>query len=240
MNDSKRVQTTHPAKPTKSGGAVDAFLRQVAVTPAPGETRGRGRLIFAMDATASREPTWDRACQLQGEMFDAAAGLGGLAVQLAYYRGFGEFHASGWLRNSQALVSEMTGVRCRGGHTQIAKLLRHALAEARERPVGALVFVGDCVEENPDDLCAIAGELGLLGVKAFMFLEGRDPLAENTFREIARLTGGACVPFDSASASQLKDLLGAVASYVAGGRAALEHYGRDKSDAVLRITHQLK
>jgi len=173
-------------------------------------------------------------------MFDAADQTGGIAVQLAYYRGFREFHASPWLRNSQALVDEMTSVVCRGGHTQIGKILRHALTETRADPVAALVFVGDSVEENPDKLCELAGELGLLGVRAFMFLEGADSLATETFREIARLTGGACVPFDAASADQLRALLGAVAAYAAGGRAALEHYGRDKPDVVMRLTHQLK
>lgn len=239
MSDSKRL-TSKPKGAVRPTSAVDRFLRDVAVTPAPGETRGRGRMIFAMDATASREPTWDKACELQGEMFEAAAGLGGLAVQLAYYRGFREFQTSAWLRDSRSLVTEMTGVRCRGGHTQIARLLDHALKEARTEPVGALVFVGDSVEENPDTLCELAGELGLLGLKAFMFLEGRDPLAESTFREIARLTGGACVPFDSNSADQLRDLLGAVASYVAGGRVALERYGQGKSASVLRLTRQIK
>lgn len=231
-------------KPLASGrgssSAVDAFLRQVAVAPAPGKTGGRGRLIFSMDATASREPTWDQACQLQGEMFDAADQTGGIAVQLAYYRGFREFHVSPWVRNSQALVGEMTNVVCRGGHTQIGKILRHALTEARADPVAALVFVGDSVEENPDQLCELAGELGLLGVRAFMFLEGADPAATATFREIARLTGGASVPFDAASADQLRALLGAVAAYAAGGRAALEQYGRGKADVVKRLTHQLK
>jgi len=77
-----------------SAGDVDAFLRKVAATPAAKTSGVRGRLIFAMDATASREPSWDQACQLQGEMFQETAALGGLDVQLCYYRGFNEFQAS--------------------------------------------------------------------------------------------------------------------------------------------------
>ena len=53
-----------------------------------------GRLIFALDATMSRQPTWDIACKLQGEMFETARALGGLDVQLVYFRGFGECRAS--------------------------------------------------------------------------------------------------------------------------------------------------
>ena len=229
-----------PTKGRDDSADVDAFLRRVAATPAPVKQGETGRLMFAMDATASREPTWDRACQIQGEMFDATAALGGLAVQLVYYRGFGECKASKWVRDSRALVRVMTAVRCLGGHTQIRKVLRHALDETQVQKVHALVFVGDAMEENVDDLCAIAGELGLRGVPAFMFHEGPDPSASLAFRQIARLTNGAYLRFDASSARQLKELLGAVAVYAAGGRKALKDYSRQRGEAVLQIAHQIK
>ncbi|HLI20382.1 MAG TPA: hypothetical protein VKV32_04645, partial [Stellaceae bacterium] len=50
---------------------VDAFLRKVAAMPTARPAGRRGKLIFAMDATASREPSWDRASRIQGEMFEA-------------------------------------------------------------------------------------------------------------------------------------------------------------------------
>src|SRR5690606_14248271 len=93
---------------------------------APGQG---GRLLFAIDATASREPTWDIACQIQAEMFRETDGLGGLAVQLAFYRGFGELKATGWLDSADALIARMVKVRCLAGRTQIARMLRHALKE---------------------------------------------------------------------------------------------------------------
>ena len=229
-----------PTKGQDDNADVDAFLRRVAATPAPVKQGETGRLMFAMDATASREPTWDRACQIQGEMFDATASLGGLSVQLVYYRGFGECKASKWVRDSRALVRVMTAVRCLGGHTQIRKVLRHALDETQVQKVHALVFVGDAMEENVDELCAIAGELGLRGVPAFMFHEGPDPSASLAFRQIARLTNGAYLRFDASSARQLKELLGAVAVYAAGGRKALTDYGRQRGEAVLQIAHQIK
>ena len=229
-----------PTKGQGDGGDVDAFLRRVAAAPAPVKQGETGRLIFAMDATASREPTWDRACQIQGEMFDATASLGGLSVQLVYYRGFGECRASKWVRDSRALVRAMTAVHCLGGHTQLRKVLQHALDETHVQRVHALVFVGDAMEENVDDLCAIAGELGLRGVPAFMFHEGPDPSASLAFRQIARLTNGAYLRFDSSSARQLKELLGAVAVYAAGGRKALRDYSRQRGEAVLQIAHQIK
>lgn len=227
--------------PTSTDNNVDAFLKKVADTPAPANRAPgeRGRLIFAMDATASRGPTWDHACQIQGEMFSETAALGGLEVQLVYYRGFGECRASKWASNARDLLRLMTGVGCRGGQTQIAKVLDHARREAGKKPVNALVFVGDAMEEDIDRVCHKAGELGLLGVPMFVFHEGGDPVAERAFREFARLTGGAYCSFDSASAQQLRDLLSAVAVYAAGGRQALLEYGKARGGEILRLTHQM-
>ncbi|HUZ73140.1 MAG TPA: VWA domain-containing protein [Stellaceae bacterium] len=219
--------------------AVDAFLRQVAAMPAARPTRGRGRLIFAMDATASRGPTWDRACRLQGEMFEATAGLGGLEVQLVFYRGFNECKASRWLTTAPALHRAMRAVSCVGGETQIARVLGHAASAAKAGQVGALVFVGDAMEEKLDELLGVAGELALLGVPIFFFHEGGDPTASRAFKEIARVTRGAYCPFDAGSAEQLRALLGAVAAYAVGGRRALADYGRRAGGAALLLARSL-
>ena len=207
--------------------------------PAVGVDGERGRLMFAMDATASREPTWDRACRIQGEMFSQTAALGGLDIQLCYYRGFGEFEASPWLSSSSELLGRMTSVSCRGGQTQIEKVLRQAIEQTGQKKIQALVFVGDCMEEDVDRLCHLAGQLGVLGVPVFVFHEGAEPGAERAFREIARLTRGAYCAFDANSAGQLRDLLSAVAVYAAGGRKALRDFGKHRGEAVRRLTRQL-
>ncbi len=228
-----------PDKPA-TGSEVDAFLRQLAATPAARPASGqRGRLLFALDATASRQPTWDRACHIQGEMFKETAALGGLDVQLALYRGFGEFEASAWFDRADDLLKKMTAVTCLGGKTQIGKVLKHALAESKRQKINAVVFVGDCMEEDIDALCHKAGELGLLGVPVFIFHEGRDRKAAEAFRQIARLTHGACCPFDANSAQQLRELLSAVAVYAAGGRLALEDYSRRTGGATLLLARQV-
>ena len=221
-----------------SGGDVDAFIRAVEAMP-QARPAASGRLIFAMDATASRGPSWDRACQIQGEMFEATAALGGLSIQLVYYRGYNECKASRWLSTAGDLHRVMRKVFCVGGHTQIARILDHAAAMAKKDRVGALVFVGDAMEENPDALCHGAAELGLLGVPLFVFHKGGNVLAGRTFREMARVSKGAYCPFDAASAQQLRALLGAVAVYAAGGRRALESYGKQQGGAVLQLTSQL-
>ncbi|MGE5271447.1 MAG: VWA domain-containing protein [Thiohalocapsa sp.] len=221
---------------------VDAFLRdlQRAPKPPPAPPGGRGRLIFALDATASREPTWDRACHIQGEMFEATAALGGLDVKLVYYRGFSECKASRWLTNAAELHRVMRAVSCVGGQTQIERVLAHAIGETKKQRVGALVFVGDAMEENVDRLCQLAGELGLNGVPIFLFHEGNDSAAGRAFQQMARLSRGAYLRFDAASADRLKELLAAIAVYAAGGYRALEDYGRNKGGEVLRLTTQLR
>ncbi|MDP6344539.1 MAG: VWA domain-containing protein [Alphaproteobacteria bacterium] len=222
-----------------AGKDVDDFLARVASTPSVRAADVRGRLLFAMDATASREPSWDNACQIQGDMFAQTATLGGLDVQLAYYRGFSEFRATPWISTSADLIPYMTRVRCLGGHTQVERVLRYAARETAQRRINALVFIGDCLEEEVDSVCAAAGELGMLGVPCFMFHEGFEPTAANAFQQIAKLTQGAYCRFDASSAAQLKDLLAAVAVFAAGGRKALADFSRDKTQMVRRIAHQV-
>jgi len=203
---------------TTSPRDIAAFLKAARTL----DPASAGRLIFALDATMSRQPTWDRASQVQAAMFDAVGRSGGLQVQLVYFRGFGECRASRWVMNTAALRDLMTGIDCRGGQTQIRKVLAHARREAGSARVSAVVFIGDAMEEDADELCRLAGELGMLGVQAFVFQEGGDPLAERTFREIARLTGGAWLRLGPDSSNRLAELLGAVAVYAKGGMAALE------------------
>ncbi len=201
---------------------------------------GRGRLIFALDATMSRQPTWDQACVLQADMFREAAAGGGLDIQLVYYRGLAECRASPWVAEPERLGELMSRIDCRGGHTQIAKILAHARRENDKAKIGALVFVGDAMEESLDDLCAGAGELGLRNVPAFMFQEGYDPVCEQAFREIARLTRGAYCRFAPGAAHELAELLRAAAAYAAGGMKALADLQARRSTGAVKLIEQLK
>ena len=229
-----------PSEPTPSSRSeVEAFIRRARTLAPPGEHGVRGRLMFALDATMSRQPTWDTACRLQAEMFQEAGSVGGLDVQLVYYRGFNECRTSPWVSQTERLASLMSAIDCRGGHTQIRKVLAHARRETAKQRVQALVFIGDAMEESIDDLSASAGELGMLGVPALMFHEGRDAVTERAFREIARLTRGAYCRFDSGSAGVLADLLRAAAVYAAGGMRALENLSGRQQGAQL-LLQQMK
>jgi hypothetical protein len=225
--------------PASTRAEIDSFLDKArAMRTAQPRSSRRGRLIFALDATMSRQPTWDIACTLQADMFREAAAIGGLDVQLVYYRGISECRASRWVSDARQLADLMETIDCRGGHTQIGRVLAHARNENDGDAVRALVFVGDAMEEAIDDLCAKAGELGLVGVPAFVFQEGDDPGVARAFREIARLSNGAYCRFSQGSARELSELLRAVATYAAGGYTALE--AAPRSTAATKLLAQLR
>jgi hypothetical protein len=225
---------------TASRAKIDAFLAKVRAFERGPATGRRGRLIFALDATMSRQPTWDTACRLQADMFLEAQAIGGLDVQLLYFRGMGECRASRWVSEPAALAALMEKIECHGGLTQIGKVLTHAGAETEKAKVQALVYVGDAMEEKVDQLCAKAGELGLRGVPAFMFQEGNDPAAEKAYREIARLSRGAYCRFDAGAAHELRELLRAVAAYAAGGMKALDDLSARRSAGAIRLLEQMR
>ena len=235
------VPTDRRNQPAAASRAeIDAFLNKVR-TLGPATERGqRGRLIFALDATMSRQPLWDTACRLQGDMFRETGAIGGLDVQLVYYRGLAECRASRWVSDARQLGALMERIDCRGGHTQIGKVLSHTRHENEKRKVQALVFVGDAMEEPIDDLCAAAGQLGLLGVPVFVFQEGHDPVAEPAFREIARLSRGAYCRFDLSAAHELAELLRAVAAYAAGGMKALADLNARSHAGAVKLLQQLR
>ncbi|WP_374331607.1 VWA domain-containing protein [Aestuariivirga sp.] len=221
-------------------GDVDAFLARVREMPAPAAGAGRGRLVLAMDATMSRQHSWDMALTIQGDMFAEAGRAGGLDVQLVYFRGYGECRASKWTPDTAVLARLMSGIRCMGGRTQIGRVLKHLKGEAANGKVNACIYIGDALEEPIDELAAVAGEIGLLGIPVFMFQEGRDATAEAGFREIARLTRGAYFRFGGDAAKILRELLSAVAVYAAGGYAALESHSAQRGGAASLLLQQMK
>src|ERR1700726_4373981 len=166
-----------PDKKSSTSDDIAAFVAK-AKAMSPYAAGGKGRLVFALDATMSRQATWDMACALQADMFREAASVGSLDIRLVYYRGLSECRASGWISDSAQLAKLMSKIDCRGGNTQIGNVLSEARREAVASALRAVVFVSHAMEENVDDLCTKAGELGLLKGPVFMFQEGHDAVAE--------------------------------------------------------------
>ena len=212
---------------------VDRFLTEKAQ-----ETARKGRLIFALDATMSRQGTWDMACQLQAQMFSEVATIGALDVQLVYYRGpsehpEGECRASRWYDSPVYLTKAMSSITCRAGYTQIRRILLHCGQEAVRSKVNAVVFVGDACEESADSLSQPAADLGRLRVPVFMLQEGEDKKVERVFRDVSRLTNGAYLHFNAGAARQLADLLRAIATFAVGGVTALENANNPSATKLL-------
>ena len=189
----------------------------------------KGRLIFSIDATASREATWDAASQLTFEMFNAAASAGSLEVQLVFYRGQNECVASRWFSDARSLSGVMATIMCRAGLTKIGRVLAHARKENERQKVNAVVLVSDACEEAPSELYSEARQL--VGVPVFMFQEGDDEYIASVYSKIAAITKGAYCKFDSGAAARLADLLRAVAAFASGGLKALE----SQSSAAARL-----
>lgn len=236
MNDKStpapRRTTVDSPKQRSDSQAVAAFLERARAI-SMSSTGGKGRLVLALDATMSRQPTWDLACTLQAQMFDAVDRAARLDVQLVYFRGFGECRASRFVDDTASLKELMVKIDCRGGHTQIGKVLSHAIKANSREKINALVYIGDAMEEQIDDLAQKAGTLGLHGVPVFMFQEGNDGATEVAFKEIARLSNGAWFRFDRDSAATLAQLLSSIAVYATGGLKALEARGRPEDRLML-------
>ena len=227
MRDDESSLPTQAPGDSMTRPTVDTFLAEVERRPPP-----RGRLLFGLDATASRQATWDSAADITARMFSAADEAGGLALRLCFFRGFREFRAGPWHRDAAPLQRAMASVRCAAGHTQIERLLRFAVEETRAERIAGLILLGDACEEPIDRVAGAAGELGLLGTPVFAFQEGQDRTAEEVFAAIARASGGAHARFDRSAADRLSKLLRAVAIFAAGGRDALARLG--KTDAAAR------
>jgi hypothetical protein len=215
--------------PSQRAAAVDAFLQRNREAMA---AANRGRLIIALDATMSRQPTWDIAIELQAEMFAEAAKVGGLQVQLVFFRG-NKCLTSDWSATAHALADKMRRISCAAGETQIARVLAHIRNEHRRKPISAAIFIGDAVEEEPEALYDAAAGLP----PVFLFQEGSDPTVEVVFRRLKDLTKGAYAKFDSGAARELADLLRAVAAFAAGGVKALTDL---RTGSARRLLTQLK
>lgn len=167
----------------------------------------RGRLVFAMDATASREQTWSKAIVEQARMLSAVKGV---QVQLVYF-GADSCRHSPWMSDSTKLARMMETVRCRAGITQLGRVFDHLFSENQKHPVASMMFVGDAFEES---LAKVAVQAHHIGVPCFMFQEGNDVTVENAYMEIADASGGAYARFGNRK--EMGDLMTLVGQYAAG------------------------
>lgn len=216
------------------------------------ESKGNpARIIFAIDATASRSHVWDVVSKIQKDMFSSINRLGELEIKLMYFRGENECKASPWLKDQATLLKLLNKVTCLAGSTQILRVLDHASAEHDKSNVNAIIFIGDSCEENFSAIETKAEILGLKKLPVFVFHDqngadvathSRSSETHKIFKYVAEASNGAYVGLDASSSNVLSHLLQAVAIYATGGRKALDDFSKKQGvdRTVLQLTAQLK
>lgn len=206
----------------------------------PAVTGTRPRLIFAVDATASREPAWAAARQVTDALVKALPGE--LDVALAIHGG-GRVHTfTNFTNNPATLRDQAAGIVCQAGYTKLLPILATSLQQPMVRVV---IYIGDVFEESASEGRRLADSLKAQNTKLIVLHDTAEPGARRdaeVFWDLAKRTGGCVIPFDANAPHKLRDLLSAVAVYAVGGEkrlraesknlpgavALLEHLGRDR------------
>jgi len=179
-------------------------------------TERRPRLVFGVDATASREPTWASAKSITDRMFEAIPGA--LDVALAVH-GAGQVHTfTEFSADVDQFRRQASAVRCQAGNTQLCELMQRTLDAGGVR---VMSYVGDAFEESRAEAYALADRFRLRGIKAVLLADAADEATLEVFREIADRTGGAVLDFRATELGLMGDLLAAVATLAIGGRKLL-------------------
>ena len=230
---------TEVAVATPLGGLL-ARIRTVLQQLLPGlppavtdEVPTRPRLVFAFDATASREPAWATARQVTDALFKVLPGE--LDVALAVHGGSLLHTFTDFTDNANTLRDRAAGIRCLAGFTRMLPILARSL----KRPgVRVVVYIGDVFEESLGRGRKLADEMAARGTKLIVLHDTSDDDARRygeIFQDLARRTGGCVLPFDINAPDKLRDLLAAVAVYAVGGSKLLREKRGDLPGALVLL-----
>lgn len=226
------VRASRAVAPAGARAGADPALIAAALAP----KNRRPRLVFAIDATASREPAWQAARDTTDALFDALPGQ--LDVALAVHGGSRLHTFTGFTADPAGLRGTAAGIECQAGGTQLVEVL------ARSRDAGdvkLVVYIGDVFEEDADEAAAVADTLRLRGCRVVILHDrgqapAYDPSVE-VFQDIARRTGGAVLLFDARSKGKLREILEAVATLAVGGVKLLQERRKTLPGAALLLQH---
>ena len=222
---------TRAANAVASAAAALPAAFSHAEPPADAGTPPRPRLVFAVDATASREPAWAAARKVTDTLVQALPGA--LDVALAVHGGARVHTFTPFTNNAATLRDRAAGVTCEAGMTRLLPILSTSL---RRQAVRVVVYIGDVFEESLPQARQIADSLGLRGTKLIVLHDtSADPNARRdaeVFWDLAKRTGGCVLPFDASAPERLRDLLSAVAVYAVGGEKLLREKRKELPGAV--------
>jgi hypothetical protein len=218
-----------------SGGATLAAALGHAEPPAETGAPVRPRLVFGVDATASREPAWAVARQVTDALVKAMPG--DLDVALAVHGGSRVHTFTAFTDNANTLRDRAAGVRCLAGLTRLLPILAASLKHPGIRVV---VYIGDVFEEGVPAGRALADAMGARGTRLIVLHDTADRSARRdaeVFWDLAKRTGGCVLPFDASAPDRLRDLLSAVAVYAIGGEKLLREQRGNTAGAVALLEH---
>ncbi len=206
-----------------------------AEPPQDSATPTRPRLVFAVDATASREPAWAAARQVTDALVQALPGE--LDVALAVHGGSRVHTFTGFTSDARTLRDRAAGVTCQAGSTRLLPILSASLKQPAVRVV---VYIGDVLEESLAHGRPLADQMGAQGIKLFVLHDTADRSAQRyaeVFWDLAKRTGGCVLPFDPSAPGRLRDLLSAMAVYAVGGEKLLRARRHELPGAVALLEH---
>ena len=122
----------HQAPAASARAEIDSFLDRVKALGPAVEPGQRGRLIFALDATMSRQPTWDQRLPAAGRHVPRSRGRRRPRYPARLLSRPCGMPRSPWVAEPERLGALMSRIDCRGGHTQIGKVLAPRAARKRQ------------------------------------------------------------------------------------------------------------
>lgn len=219
----------HAITPSPAGSldaqwaAVNAALERLGLAK-PQSAHAAGRLLVALDLTASRTESLKQARIATAQMLASIKAVGKVAVKMVYFRG-DECRATAWHDDAEKITGAMLSLSCKTGTTQIARVLKLALAEKEK--LSGVVLVGDHCEDIPDELLHLAATLGGCSIPLFIFHEVVDHdhhalQARPVFEQMAKLSGGVYSEFRPDSGAILRELLSTVAAFSVAGHEGVK------------------
>jgi hypothetical protein len=242
-----REQPEDAASALKGELMTDTLGRMFGEEDARPVPQGTPRVILAL-ANHERSPGWDRAKVLQREMFEAAAGSG-LEMKLAFY---GPDDTTGvrrcrittrWITDPDEMAAVMGRAECNCGcYVNIRDVLRQAVKENEDRPMRAVVIVGDAFHDDPeglDEAALAANQLRRAGTRLFLIQQGNDPATARRLQWLAKVSGGAYFQFDPRTQErQFSEMLYTISAFASGGEEAVKLKGAKAATLLLEHLKQ--
>lgn len=217
-------KSLRPARSTtiaRPNGAGTQAIKNALLRTAPPTKKPDTNIGFIIDATASRQDTWDTAQKTQAAMLSELANgfADRVTIELVTFGG-DVLNAPTQAVSHIDAAKRLAEVECKAGSTQFIDALQ-PFVERKDNRTKSIIIVGDFFEENIETVYDVARKLAQKKIKIFTFQEGHydNDDTETFFRELARITGGAYAKFGSPV--QLSKLCADVIDLTLGGCNAL-------------------